>query len=238
MFNLNIKENKVFALPVLILFIVFLVSVVFLKPKLSEILEIRRDIKSEKNNLATLTQKLTTLDGLAQVELNEKAFLTLNALPIEKDVAKNLFILKQLVQDSGLGLSNITIGNVGDISTASAQTKIEKGEVLPAMIFSISVSGQMSEIGDFISRVNLTLPIMRINQIYLSNKKGDIPEITLDINSYFLPLPKTLGKVEDLVAVISPQEEKVFEKLKEFKVFDLQEGFYYSGGQKDNPFVY
>lgn len=238
MFNLNIKENKVFALPILILLVVFLVSVVFLKPKLSEILEVRRDIKSEKKSLTALTQKLTTLDSLAQVELNEKALLTLNALPIEKDVAKNLFILKQLVQDSGLGLSNITIGNVGDISTASAQIKLEKGEVLPAMIFSISVSGQMSEIGDFISKINFTLPIMRINQIYLSNKRGDIPEITLDINSYFLPLPKTLGKVEDLVVAISPQEEKVFEKLTEFKVFDLQEDFYYSGGQKDNPFVY
>jgi len=238
MLNFNLRENKAFILPAFIFLMVFLVTVTFLKPKLSQIFIIRQEINSEKKQLASLTQKLASLDGLAQVELNEKTTLVLNALPAEKDVAKNLFIIKQLVQESDLGLNNVTIGDVGDISTASAQAKIEKGEVLPAMIFSVSVSGQMSKIGDFISKINSTLPVMKVNQIYLSNKKGDIPEVTLDINSYFLPIPKTLGKIDQAVAIINSKEEETFEKLKEFKVLDLQDSFYYSEGEKENPFVY
>lgn len=237
MFSLKSKETKPFLLPVLTLVLVFLISFFFLKPKIATIFKARRELLSNKKILANLTKKLALLEGLAKAELSERVDLVLKVLPAEKKVPQNLFVLKKLVLETGLDLDSIAFGEVGEIATISGQAKIARGEILPSLPLKVAVSGERGKIKDFVDQLESTAPLVRIDKITISEKRTEeLPEALLEIETFFLPLPRTIGKVDRPILPISQQEEKVFERLADFKFFKTEEDFSSLPTGKENPF--
>ncbi len=238
MFNLNLKENKVFLWPALILFLIVVASVFILKPKVSGIAKSRRELLAGKKTLASLTQKVAALEGLAEVELSEKVNSVLKVLPVEKDIPRNLFVLKRLALDAGLIFEGMTLADVGEISTAAAEPKLKKGEILPSLSFDILVVGERDKVKNFLSSLKTTAPLMEVKELVISQKKENLPKITILINSFYFPLPKTIGKPEKPIVSIIRAEEEVLLKISEFKSFKDEGEFYFATGLKDNPFAF
>jgi len=238
MFNINLKENKIFLVPVVILFLILLASLTVLRPKISDIFKARRELNSNRRQLTILTEKLSTLEGLAGVELNEKVDDVLRVLPIEKDVAKNLFVLKRLALDSGLVFSGMNLSEVGEISTGAAKPKLVGGAILPSLAFDVLVIGTQDKIKNFLVNLKSVSPLMKVVQLSTTQRKENVPESTVLIESFYLPLPKTIGKLVVPITPISREEENVLVKISEFKIFKDEEEFYFATGIKGNPFSF
>ena len=236
MFKINLKENKIFLIPVAVLFLILIASFIILRPKISDIFKARRELASNRKQLTALTEKLSTLEGLAEVELDEKVNNVLRVLPAEKDVAKNLFVLKRLTLDAGLVFGGMSLGEVGEISTGSAKPKLIRGAILPSLSFDILVIGTQDKVKDFLVSLESVAPLMKVTQLSTTQKKGNVPESTILIESFYLPLPKTIGKSETPINPIHREEEKVLAKISEFKTFKDEEEFYFATGFKGNPF--
>ncbi len=238
MFNINLKKNKIFFIPLAVLFLILIASLFILRPKIADIFKARRDLTSNKKRLTTLTEKASVLEGLAEVELNEKVNDVLRVLPVEKDVAKNIFVLKRLALDAGLVFGGVNLSEVGEISTESAKTKLTQGAILPSLSFNVSLIGSQDRVKNFLVDLEKTAPLMKVAQLTISQKKENPSETTILIESFYLSLPKTIGKLETPIASVNREEENVLLKVAEFKSFRDEDEFYFATGFKDNPFAF
>ena len=78
-----------------------------IKPKILNIIQTRKNISIDKIILGKLTQKVNTLEGLDQAELEEKLNLSLKVLPPEKDVPGLMSSFRLVAQEAGLTLKSI-----------------------------------------------------------------------------------------------------------------------------------
>ncbi len=238
MFNINLKENKILLIPLAVLFLILIASLFILRPKIADIFNARRNLVSNRKRLTSLTEKTAILEGLAEVELNEKVNDVLRVLPTEKDVAKNIFVLKRLALDAGLVFEGVNLSEVGEISTESAKTKLIQGAILPSLSFNVSLIGSQDRVKNFLGDLGETAPLMKVAQLTISQKKENPPEATILIESFYLSLPKTIGKLETPVVSVNREEENVLLKIAEFKSFKDEDEFYFATGFKDNPFAF
>ena len=221
--KINLKDFKPFLFSGIIFLLIFIVTVAVLRPRFTLMLKSRRQLISEKKTLADLTAKLGTLEGLAKVEFTDKVGVALSVLPSEKDVPRNLFVIKKVALNSGLIASNIAVSNVGEIATASANQKAAKGEILPFFTINITVNGEQERIKNFISQIETTAPLMKVKGFSIMQRKSEFPETTLGIQAFFLAFPNTLGKPEQQLIPITSGEEKIFQKLSGFFAFENEQ---------------
>ena len=238
MFNINLKENKILIVPLVVLFLILIASLSILRPKIAEIFQARRDLTSNRKRLTALTEKTAVLEGLAEVELNEKVDDVLRVLPAEKDVAKNIFVLKRLALDADLVFAGVNLTEVGEISTESAKPKLTQGAILPSLPFNILLIGSQEKVKNFLIDLEKTAPLMKVAQLTISQKKENLPEATILIESFYLSLPKTIGRLGTAIASVSREEENILVKVSEFKSFKDEDEFYFATGFKDNPFAF
>jgi len=221
---MDFKKSKSFLFPGLILVLVILVSLFWLRPKVMAIIKNSRDLVANRKTLAELTKKMTSLEGLSKPELTDKVDLVLKVLPSEKNVPGNLFVLKKLALDNELMVSELSIPEVGEIASSSAETqKTSKDEILPSLEVRLTLVGSREKIVNFLQQVKSTAPLMRVSGLAISQKEEDLDEAMIDIRTYFLLFPKTIGKLEQSISSITPQEEKVFNELSNFKLFEVNE---------------
>jgi len=217
--EINLKNLKPFLLPILIIFVILVVTIAVLKPKLEIISESRQQLIKDKKTLASLTTKVATLEGLARVEFSEKVDVALAVLPAEKNVPGNLSTIKNVALNNGLIVNNITIGEIGEIAAVNPTAKMAKNTILPSFKINVSLIGNIEMIRNFINQIQLTAPLMAVKNVSISQKKTEIPETRMTIEAYFLPFPKTLGKAEQQLVAITSGEEKIFNRLNDFTLF-------------------
>lgn len=234
---MDFKKSKSILFPGLILILVILVSLFWLRPKMATIIKAKRELAANKKALAALTQKVTTLEGLSQPELSEKVDLVLKILPSEKDVPGNLFVLKKLALNNELMVSELSIPEVGEIASSSAETKkTSKDEILPSLAVKLTLVGSREKIISFLQQVETVAPLMKVSGLTISQKMEGLDEAMIDIRTYFLLFPKTIGELEQPIVSVTSQEEKVFAQLNKIEFFQESEGLSSSplpGGKAD-----
>lgn len=214
--KINFKDLKPFLLPILVVFLILVVTAFVLKPRLEVMAKSHQQLIKDKKVLADLTKKLAALEGLAKVEFSEKTEIALAVLPAEKDVPSNLSVIKTVALNNGLIVNGITISEVGEINALASDIKLKKEAILPSFKLNVNLTGNLETIKNFISQIQSTAPLMEVKNVSLSQKKTESPETKMEIEAYFLPFPKTLGKPEQQLMVITSGEEKIFSRINGF----------------------
>lgn len=222
-FGQDKKSKQSFLFSGFVLILVVLVSLFWLRPKVVDIVKANRDLTAGRKTLAELTKKVTTLDGLSKPELSDKVDLALKILPLEKDVPTTLSTLKKVALNNELIVNEISIPEVGEIASSSAETKTSKNikeEALPSLSVKLTLIGSREKIINFFNQVETTAPLMKVSGLAISQKNEGTDESLIEVRTYFLPLPKTIGKLEQAVLPVTSQEEKIFNELSSFKIFE------------------
>lgn len=189
------------------------------------IIKSNRDLTTNRKTLVELTKKVTSLEGLSKPELTDKVDLVLKILPSEKDVPGNLFVLKKLALNNELMVSELSIPEVGEIASSSAETqKTSKDEILPSLAVKLTLVGSREKIISFLQQVETVAPLMKVSGLTMSQKMEGLDEALVDIRTYFLPFPKTIGKLEQPIVPVTSQEEKVYGDLTKFTFFEANQG--------------
>jgi Tfp pilus assembly protein PilO len=222
-FGQDTKNKQSFLFSGFVLILVVLVSLFWLRPKAMAIVKANRDLTASRKTLAELTKKVTTLDGLSKPELTDKVDLVLRILPVEKDVPTVLSILKKVALNNELIVNEMSMAEVGEVASDSAEAETSKNveeEALPSLPVELILIGSREKIINFFKQVETTAPLMKVNSLSISQKNEVMDEFLIEVWTYFLPLPKTMGKLEQAVIPLTLQEEKIFNELASFKIFE------------------
>ena len=237
----EISKQKRFLFPLVAVLFVVLASLFILKPKIGQILEPRRTIAGQKQLLSKLTEKAAVLEGLDKNELNDKVDFSFKVVPVEKDVPLIMSLVKDFSQQAGLSLKTIKT-DPGGISTESASKQISSGaEEVDSYPFTLVLEGGLPEAKSFLDLIKQTAPLIKVESFSMSNEQtetGKSGQISLAISTYFHPLPTELGPVESPVALLTQQEEKLYETLTKLTVPATQENFQEVPSGKANIFEY
>lgn len=226
-------QNLLF--PVVVIILILGSAVIILKPRLSDLLETRRDLAKQKRELAQLTQKVAILEGYDQNELQARTDQVNKVLPREKDGPLILATIRSLVSDYNLELSSLTV-DVGEIATESAEPK-RKEELLPSMTVQLSVAGELENLYDFFETIESTAPLMKIETASIA-REGSTAESKIQLFTYYLAEPKDIGKVGRQIVPITSEEEEVYQKLSRYQPASVGTKLPYIGSGKENPFTF
>jgi len=209
----SVELVKEFTFPILSVLVVIILSIFFLIPKTREIYSLINEREKVAKQVENLSQKLLDLQTLSEAELFDSANLLLSALPEEKDFYKTLSLIKSFLWESGVDLISF------DFSPGGMET-LQESQPMAIKIF---FSSTLTDLKAFSQALEKSLPLMSIGSLKITaspatgSAERQRTEGTLTIKSYFLPLPKTLGKVDQPLAKITSEDLKLIEELKSYQ---------------------
>jgi len=232
----NLSQFRSFLFPGIIVILIVVSAVTILKPKLDDFLDLRRGLAKQKKELAQLSQKVAVLGGYDQNELKTRVNQVLKVLPIEKEGPFALATVRGLVSENDLELGNLEV-EIGKVSTESAEVKSKKEETLPSLGIQLSVFGSLADLYNFLESVEAKAPIMRVQQVNI-DREGTTIDTQIVLSTYYLVVPKEIGKVNRQVVPISAEEEKIYQELSDYQTVGDVAALPYISSGKENPFTY
>ncbi|PIU03589.1 hypothetical protein COT44_02210 [Candidatus Shapirobacteria bacterium CG08_land_8_20_14_0_20_39_18] len=206
--------------------IVILFSYKLVLPKLTTALEIYRQIGVERTRLAILKTKTIDLQNLNEKELQDNNNLALKAVPPQKNVINVISSLDNLANQNGVLIDNLTISSGGKESTVSTQG-------LNHYEFSLQVIAGIDQINTLMDKIKTSLPILTVKGLTVDNIQQ---QTDLNIQTYYLNFPQTIGAVDTPVQKLTKDEEDSLKKLASYTAISELNIGSETGGGKINPF--
>jgi len=218
----NRKSSLIFSLSLIILAVV---TWFFVWPRFNELLETKRNLDQERTKLASLKTKLSDLASLNEFELSQRNKISLQALPAGKNFFDVLAVLSKVASDKGLLVESFRV-TPGELSVT------EEGK----LAYKLTIIGSLDAVGDFLSEIEKTMPLVSPSGKVNLELQDQNSNVEISVESYYLPLPKTLGTVDTPIQKLTAAEEKFLVVVSGFTSLP-QETLPPSGG-KANPFAF
>lgn len=226
----KIREKLV---PLAVVVIIGVGSVLFGSRILGNIYQQQREIKEQQKKLALLQDKLNRLTETNDAALQSQVTAFEQVLPSNKPALDLLAALSRLAREKKVILSAITL-NPGKVEAEDQGTEVtrqRKAETPKLQNFSLefSAEGNLQQVGSFISGLERTAPLMKIDQFSLSLVGGRLEEsgeftpnrvkAELTVQVYYQKTPETIGGVDQPLAELSEAEAELLDTLQEFLVY-------------------
>lgn len=222
---------KIYLLVVGVIIVFF--TWLFVLPRANQILTSRRTVEKETARLEKVKAKLEGLQGLDEYELTEQTESSLEAIPVKKDFFKSLNIVHRLAEENGLVVSEYKVSPGNLLEEGAAETSNGVGKLQ----FALKLDGPFEGIKRFLTTAEKTLPLLQVNEITVNIGEEEVSGLELSFENYFLPLPETLGKVDEAVPKLTSEEEKVITAIANFVKFPIAPVAPPASG-RENPFTF
>lgn len=219
----NRPDSKVYI--VILIIILAGLSWVSVFPKIGQITSTYKTLKTDKARLVALESKSRDLESLDAAELLSRNELALKALPLDKNTINAMTTINTISNNNGILLDSIRVSPGSVSATASG----EKG--LGKISFDVILVGNFEQAKYFINELSRNLPIIEPNNLAIDLVMG---RFSLKLESYYLYLPETIGKIDAIVPKLTAKEEELLQKYANLS-FNNNAIFYEKGG-KLNPF--
>jgi Tfp pilus assembly protein PilO len=222
---------KVFVVPVIVLIVIFAVSLLVIRPKINDILKIRKEITQNQQKLDKLDKKLSSLKVLGKEEIKTQLKTLSAAIPSAKDPANLVITIEKLAADSSITLESFSL-TPGGISTQSAQTD----KTTDRMDFKLALRGTYQSLKDFLANSLKTVRIIAVQSISVSagGETGEL-DFATELSSFYNPLPKITSEPESAIEELTRDELELIENLGQTAQFNQPESATYSA--RPNPFA-
>lgn len=197
------KKYRFILWPGLIAIFIGFTMIVFTLPKARSLFLLRKDLALAKEKLSRLTQKASLLQALNEAQLEKQVLLMEKALPSRKAVVETLNLVAALTAETGVNFLDFEVSPGQWIS-----------EGLETVICHLSVSGGYEELGDFISQIHQSLPVLRVVSFDMEED-----EFVFGVEAYSSPLPESLGEIDLALPQLSLLEENTYQKVAGFRSF-------------------
>ena len=210
-----IKQYEFAVTTAIVLVVVFLLVIKLLIPNLIKISQINSDSKKLKANIQLVEKKdkiLTTIDD-GNLQNN---FVKLNyVMPASKDYVLLFSTLDELQKKTGVEITR-TDFELGTVSTTSGRLKKNNTSNSNMIPISFEILGTIDQIRLFINSLSdLSGRLITINSIKLEVSEIGLVKASMNGNTYYNPLPKTLGKVESPIPEFNKNYEEIFKSITE-----------------------
>lgn len=222
-------------IPILVIFVILLLTVVFLRPNLTKALKQNENNKAAQVKIASLTEKLKQLQTIDEEEIEKRTKIIEEVFPSVKPILNLINSLERLSTEKDLEFGGVTL-----VPGAIDEDK-EPTEETQEFIISFIIQGSFEKINNFVDEIEKTTPLMKVNSLQVSlvdDIRVENPEmkVKFDVSVYYKPFPKTIGSIDQPLPVLTSDEVALLQTINEFKIYPKIEPNAPVG--KDNFFVF
>lgn len=231
----DLRQYRSFLFPGVVVILIAVSAVTILKPRVSELLKLRRNLAKQEEELSQSSKKIVVLEGYDQNELQVRTTQALKVLPTEKDGPLILATVRNLVSESNLELVSLDI-EIGEVSNESGGSK-SKQEPLPPLGIRLSVAGSLGDLYDFLERIESAAPVIKINEVDIE-REGTSIEGKIQLSTYYLAEPKDIGKASRQISPITIEEEKIYQAITNYQAVSTRTTLPLVSSGKEDLFSY
>ena len=169
---------KVFAIPIVIILVCFLLLVKVIVPQFENLFLLSREAKEAKDKLSVLKNNLALLSGLNESTLDSQLQIVNAALPTNKDFVGIINAIEYASSVAGVSVGDFQL-QIGDLSEVPVDTS-----KFSSISLNLLVGGSIDEVTKFIGSLSKTLPLSEVTSINLGNSSSNVA-----VNFYYKPLP-------------------------------------------------
>lgn len=179
-----------------------------------------KELNTVRKMTATLSAKYSTLGSLDESQLALDGNDLLGAIPSDKDVATILSTIEQTANSSGLEIVNVTIANPGSLATEAAQRQSQEEKQLGSGIISsgVTVEGPLANVKTYLSTLQRVRRLLRVQSVEVRIREGGVARANITLDSFWAPLPATLGDIAAPLPPRSTQEDELLAWIRAFPV--------------------
>jgi Tfp pilus assembly protein PilO len=197
-------------LPIMVGVSSLIIVLLVLIPQISSYLQINGTIADNTQKLGVLQAKAQDLSSIDEQAYQKNLQTVYQLLPTDKSIPEILIVLQTLLNRSGLSLENIKL----TISNDETSTKTKKKQELPV---SISVRGAKSSLQRFLTDLQNSPRLMRVDSISATSSKGttavEIIDADIMIEAYYEPPVTSIGAVDQPLPKLTQEEQKLLQSL-------------------------
>lgn len=235
--KLSVKEKIG---PAAALLIIFVTSILFLRPAVSSIVNNNKSLTEKKDHLSKLQAKKNALKSYQtqdrEVILDQQLKLISKYIPSTKPSLQALISLVTLARNQSLQFSGITLNPGAIKSKAMANTSLTRDtkdaagsdQALDSFDITFSIIGTKQDLENFVAKLKELAPMMRIDKFSTSFLSKDANEkiilqnenlllsVALTIKIYFQHVPDKLPAYEQELPLLTAEEEKLLQDLNSY----------------------
>lgn len=197
----------------------FILLPVFIFPRVNTIFEVRSEINQNQKNLNVLTVKLAQLAEIDRVSSKNKLAKIAAVLPATKDIPGLMLDLERLTYIASVSMEAVQLspGNINEEkSSGNEQTSVK---------FQLIIKGSLANIKEFLKKVSISGRLLGIENLRLSSSTTDNQTtVSLDMRAFYQPLPKSMGKIDEPLPVISAEENQAYQKISASGAYGRESG--------------
>jgi len=178
-------------------------------PGIQKVINEAKNMNQIATTIKQLEEKNRILGSLDRTSLETNARAAVSAVPADKSLGTIFSTIDQLTSREGVSVTSISLGNVGSVATESAKKigKTTLGEGVNAIPFSIVISGPIEKVRNVVDSAVKIRRLFYVRNFDLSfDAKTGITRSTIQMDAYYVPLPKLLAKVTDKVEPLTEDE--------------------------------
>jgi len=160
------NKNKDYIVPLVTIFISFILFMNITIPWLSNLSAKRQELKFEKDKLAILQENLKILTSLNSPTLDLQLSQVQDALPSSKNFAGVLNAISISANKSGVSLGDFEF-QVGDLANNAVPSK-----GFPSLQLTLNLNGSVPSTAKFINELYKTMPISEVSSIQVTGVRA------------------------------------------------------------------
>jgi Tfp pilus assembly protein PilO len=189
-------------------------------PGIQNIQEMVVSMEQMRKESDAIRKKISVLNQMDESEIQNNVDILLSAVPADKQVATIFSTIETVAGEAGVLITDLTITNPGSISSDSGTiAKINPKIGSNSIAVSTGISGSYEHIQSFIQtirHVRRLLRVSKINETFTGDSASPSGKMKVELEAFYAPLPKSIGKVTDELKPLSTNEEELLVKLNEY----------------------
>lgn len=195
-------KYNIFLIPVIVGIVCVGILVFVVMPQTLDYFKERTKIEELFNKIGMLNSKTEELKSVDEEAMKKDLVVALTVLPADRDVPQAMNVLQGLINRSNLVLKS-TAYSAGTKNTGKN-----------GFSFTISVVGSLSSIKNFISELQNSARVFKVESVELNFQgTGSLVEATMPLTVFYEPAPKTLITTDSIVPKINDSDQELITNL-------------------------
>lgn len=234
----NKEKIREYIFPLSVFFIIFFLSITFFRQTIVNAARLKLENQNLKKELEALEEKSDLLRKVNEEDLEKKVIDLEEVFPSEKPVLNLLTSLNQLAKENEVKFTGLSLKPGKIILDENNKNKLvfqkeEEKEQLQTFDIKFEIKGSLANLTAFLKNLEETAPLMRIEEVGLS-LSGSTASLTVKV--FYQNLPENLLPLSQKVALLSDEEIKLLEEIKNYRKGAAIEPISPVG--KANPFLF
>ena len=211
-------------------------------PAARTVFTVFKDTRTLREEIERLSVKSQTLSSYTTEALGDVVRELASAAPSDKSVGTLFGTVDGVAKRTNVSITGLNLESVGSVASGSSKSKPSSkseesktgAKVLSA---TVAVEGNLDNVRSFLDTIVKVRRLILVKNFELgTSEKTGLLTARINLESYYIPSPTTIGKASDTIDPFSAQELALVEKLISYSVvFETVSLTGESGSSPANP---